>query len=71
MICDSVDAMLSDRPYRNALPVSAVRAELRRCAGTQFDPELVETILRNNTLERAEVLVDRGGAKAALKAIAV
>lgn len=69
MICDSVDAMLSDRPYRNALPVAEVRKELQRCAGTQFDPSLVDTILRNRTLERAELLVDRSGARAPVRAV--
>lgn len=63
MLCDSVDAMLSDRAYRRALPISEVRAELRRCAGTQFDPDLVQSILSNNTLERAELLVDRSGGR--------
>jgi putative nucleotidyltransferase with HDIG domain len=53
MICDSVDAMLSDRPYRKALPVEAVRQELERCAGTQFDPHIVEIMLSKGTLERA------------------
>lgn len=70
MICDSVDAMLSDRPYRAALPVAKVRAELKRCAGSQFDPDLVESILKNNTLERAEFLVDRSGARIAMRAVA-
>lgn len=69
MICDSVDAMLSDRPYRNALPVAEVRNELQRCSGTQFDPALVETIIRNSTLERAELLVDRSGARAPVRAV--
>lgn len=69
MICDSVDAMLSDRPYRNALPVSEVRKELQRCSGTQFDPELVDTIIRHSTLERAELLVDRSGARAPVRAV--
>jgi putative nucleotidyltransferase with HDIG domain len=62
MIADSVDAMLSDRPYRDALTIEQVRSELLRCAGSQFDPALVRSILDNNTLERAEGLVDRAGA---------
>jgi putative nucleotidyltransferase with HDIG domain len=57
MLCDSIDAMLSDRPYRRALPVSEVRSELLRCSGTQFDPDIVTAILRQNTLERATFLV--------------
>lgn len=69
MICDAVDAMLSDRPYRDALSVAAVQEELRRCSGTQFDPALVDTILRSGTLERAELLADRSGARSRLRAI--
>ncbi|MEM7474639.1 MAG: diguanylate cyclase [Planctomycetota bacterium] len=41
-IADSFDAMVSDRPYRKGMPVSQALDELRRCAGTQFDPELVQ-----------------------------
>jgi putative nucleotidyltransferase with HDIG domain len=70
MICDAVDAMLSDRPYRNALPVHHVRDELTHCEGTQFDPDLVRTILRSNTLERAELLVDRSGARVPIRVVA-
>lgn len=62
MLCDSIDAMLSDRPYRKALSVETVRAELMRCAGTQFDPVIVEIILKRNTLERAADLVRPAGA---------
>jgi diguanylate cyclase (GGDEF)-like protein len=40
-ICDAFDAMLSDRPYSTPKTADAALAELRRCAGTQFDPELV------------------------------
>lgn len=63
MLCDSIDAMLSDRPYRRALPIEQVRAELERCASSQFDPDLVASILEHDTLERAELLVDRSGAR--------
>jgi diguanylate cyclase (GGDEF)-like protein/PAS domain S-box-containing protein len=41
-IIDAYDAMTHDRPYRKAMDQSAALAELRRCAGTQFDPSLVE-----------------------------
>jgi putative nucleotidyltransferase with HDIG domain len=64
MICDAIDAMLSDRPYREALSIRHVKAELDRCSGTQFDPDIVRAILAHNTLERAELLVERAGARA-------
>lgn len=41
-IVDSFDAMVSDRPYRKGMPIANALAELHRCSGTQFDPELVE-----------------------------
>jgi HD-GYP domain-containing protein (c-di-GMP phosphodiesterase class II) len=44
-IADAFDAMTSTRAYREALPVDAACAELVRCAGTQFDPDLVEAFL--------------------------
>jgi len=44
-IANSLDSMLSDWPYRNALPMSHAREEIRRCAGTQFDPKTVEVFL--------------------------
>ncbi|HEU0367691.1 MAG TPA: HD-GYP domain-containing protein, partial [Candidatus Acidoferrum sp.] len=44
-IADSMDAMLSDRPYRKALPMSYAREEIQRCAGTQFDPKVVKVFL--------------------------
>jgi putative nucleotidyltransferase with HDIG domain len=65
MLCDSIDAMLSDRPYRKALSVTDVRLELLRCAGTQFDPRIVDVILNRNTLERAAALVRPEQAKQA------
>jgi two-component system cell cycle response regulator len=40
-VCDAYDAMTSDRPYRSALSSAEALLELRRGAGTQFDPEVV------------------------------
>lgn len=57
MICDAIDAMLSDRPYRRALTVERVHDELLRCSGTQFDPEIAGVIIRCGTLTRAQELV--------------
>ncbi len=39
-IIDAYDAMTSDRPYRKAMNSPDAIAEIRRCSGTQFDPEL-------------------------------
>jgi HD-GYP domain-containing protein (c-di-GMP phosphodiesterase class II) len=58
-IANALDAMLSDCPYRNALPMSYAREEIRRCAGTQFDPKIVEVFLsirENHWIELRENL---------------
>jgi diguanylate cyclase (GGDEF)-like protein/putative nucleotidyltransferase with HDIG domain len=44
-IADAFDAMVSDRPYRNAVSREAAFAELKRSAGKQFDPKLVERFI--------------------------
>jgi diguanylate cyclase (GGDEF)-like protein len=41
-VCDAFDAMTSDRPYRAATTTEAALTELARCAGSQFDPEVVQ-----------------------------
>jgi two-component system cell cycle response regulator len=41
-VCDAFDAMTTDRPYRDAMPRHEALGELRRCAGQQFDPRVVE-----------------------------
>jgi diguanylate cyclase (GGDEF)-like protein len=45
-VCDSFRAMLSERPYKQAMSLEHALIELRRCAGTQFDPRLVEVFCR-------------------------
>jgi HD-GYP domain-containing protein (c-di-GMP phosphodiesterase class II) len=39
------DAMVSDRPYRCGMPSEQAVHELRRCAGTQFDPVVVDAFI--------------------------
>jgi HD-GYP domain-containing protein (c-di-GMP phosphodiesterase class II) len=41
-VVDAFDAMVSPRPYKMAMSVPAAIAELRRCAGTQFDAAVIE-----------------------------
>lgn len=45
-VADAFDAMTSTRPYRPALDVDSARDEIERCAGTQFDPQVVEWFCR-------------------------
>jgi HD-GYP domain-containing protein (c-di-GMP phosphodiesterase class II) len=44
--CDAYNAMTTDRPYRKALPHEAALAELRANRGTQFDPQIVDVVLK-------------------------
>lgn len=45
-ITDSIDAMTSERPYRKPLTILECKEELIRCSGTQFDPKVVECVIR-------------------------
>jgi putative nucleotidyltransferase with HDIG domain len=45
-VADAYEAMISDRPYRKALLKEKVIEELKRCAGTQFDPQVVNIFLK-------------------------
>jgi putative nucleotidyltransferase with HDIG domain len=51
VLCDAVDAMLSDRPYRKALPFATVLNELQEHAGRQFDHRVVRAVMRSDILE--------------------
>jgi len=44
-VADTLDAIMSDRPYRRGRPYSAARAEIQREAGKQFDPAVVDVFL--------------------------
>jgi putative nucleotidyltransferase with HDIG domain len=50
-VCDAIDAMLSDRPYRKALKYSEVKEQLVTYAGVQFDVEVVSVCVRGSLLE--------------------
>ena len=50
-MCDAVDAMLSDRPYRKALSIPDVRDQLLIFSDREFDPQLVSSFLAGDVLE--------------------
>ena len=56
-IADAFDAMTANRVYRKQLNLDFVLAELKRCSGTQFDPDLVEIML--TLIEEGEIDVER------------
>src|SRR4051812_23487630 len=45
LACDAYHALVSDRPYRSALPQQEALGELELCAGTQFDPAVIEALV--------------------------
>ena len=64
---DTFDAMSSNRAYRDAMPRAKVLAELEKCKGSQFDPDVVEAFLKID-LARYDAMVAQ--AKAQRKAAA-
>jgi two-component system cell cycle response regulator len=44
-VCDAFDAMISERSYSGSIPPAEAIAELRACAGSQFDPAVVEAFI--------------------------
>ena len=45
-VADSFDAMISERPYRKSYSIKEAIEELKRCRGTQFDPQIVDVFLK-------------------------
>lgn len=59
-IADAYDAMTSDRAYRKALPHEVACGEIERCAGVQFDPEIVPVFLAQiDEFRKAEAAAGR------------
>ncbi len=60
-VCDAVDAMLSDRPYRRALTLEQVREQLIIYSGRQFDLEVVKAAIEGDVLEahQAEIMLQK------------
>ena len=58
--CDAYDAMTANRPYRTAMSTEGALSELRACAGTQFDPAVVDAV--------AAVIAERRAAPVAVQA---
>src|SRR5688572_3638704 len=52
LISDTVDAMTTDRPYRKRLGIDIVIAELQKCKGTQFDPDIVDVVVSSVVVRR-------------------
>jgi HD-GYP domain-containing protein (c-di-GMP phosphodiesterase class II) len=52
LVCDTIDAMTTDRPYRKRLGLDIVIAELQKCKGTQFDPKLVDVVIGSVSVRR-------------------
>jgi HD-GYP domain-containing protein (c-di-GMP phosphodiesterase class II) len=60
-VCDAYEAMVTRRTYRDARESPAAIDELRRCSGTQFDPEVVEAFV-----DALEFVGDRAAARSSV-----
>ena len=60
-IADTFDAMTSRRSYRNALDLQVVKDEIKKCEGTQFDPQLAEAFLEilDNDFDKIKEIQDK------------
>ncbi|MEO8620711.1 MAG: HD-GYP domain-containing protein [bacterium] len=64
MFADTFDAMTTERPYRGALGEEVVRAELLRCKGRQFDPDIADQLLASDFWNWLFPPADRAQSKA-------
>jgi hypothetical protein len=55
-VADALDAMTSDRPYRQGVPLGEAIEEITRCSGAQFDPAAVQALLALDRRVVAELL---------------
>jgi len=60
-VADAFDAMTSDRPYRVAMSVTQGAEEIKRCAGTHFDPVIVTVFLKTVGTVTAQVAESQSG----------
>ncbi len=67
-VCDAFDAMISERSYSGSIAPAEAIAELRACAGTQFDPEVVEAFIATLGEPLLRLSVDADDAQHALPA---
>lgn len=60
-VADTFDAMTSKRSYRDALDLQVVKDEIKRCEGTQFDPEIAEAFLDilNNNFDKIKEIQEK------------
>ncbi|HVE82308.1 MAG TPA: HD domain-containing phosphohydrolase, partial [Myxococcales bacterium] len=54
-VADTLDAITSDRPYRKGRSLQVAKDEIKRCSGTQFDPEVVTAFLHITDSEWAKI----------------
>lgn len=57
-VCDAVEAMASDRPYSRAHSLPEIISEVKRCAGTQFAPKVVEALVHVVEQEGAGLIIN-------------
>jgi HD-GYP domain-containing protein (c-di-GMP phosphodiesterase class II) len=57
-VCDAVEAMASDRPYRSGMSLTRIINEIKACSGTQFDPAVASAFVRIAELERDRLVTN-------------